>query len=380
MSGPPPVILKADSALGLFAYVDEDHAEELCDRLTADLVAFSVNPPESGDLAEWGKTILVFGNRHPRTVAGRFELFGEEVEIDPDVVIPEDLYQPPVKKLFSLGEVHDRQKWDYAALGISRAAVPDLIRMATDEQLRDGPQESLVSWAPVHAWRALAELRAEEAIVPLVKFLRRAEEVLDVWVCEDLPHALAQFGAVALAPVTAFLAEVTQGELAREAAAETLGLIAKLHPDLRMDCIARLAAQLEHFAEQSDTLNPALISPLMDLRAVEAMPVIERAFASGRVDEGIVGDLEDVQIALGLKTKREHPHRANRISRLGAKVLALAMAKLLKEAPEGDLAAEFDSFDSGAPINATHIRPPHSGPNEPCPCGSGKKYKKCCGG
>jgi uncharacterized protein YecA (UPF0149 family) len=27
-----------------------------------------------------------------------------------------------------------------------------------------------------------------------------------------------------------------------------------------------------------------------------------------------------------------------------------------------------------------YIAPPKTGRNEPCPCGSGKKYKKCCGG
>ena len=27
----------------------------------------------------------------------------------------------------------------------------------------------------------------------------------------------------------------------------------------------------------------------------------------------------------------------------------------------------------------TVIKPPKVGRNDPCPCGSGKKYKKCCG-
>jgi uncharacterized protein YecA (UPF0149 family) len=25
------------------------------------------------------------------------------------------------------------------------------------------------------------------------------------------------------------------------------------------------------------------------------------------------------------------------------------------------------------------VKPPKTGRNDPCPCGSGKKYKKCCG-
>ena len=34
---------------------------------------------------------------------------------------------------------------------------------------------------------------------------------------------------------------------------------------------------------------------------------------------------------------------------------------------------------AGAPIGAPQKAAPKVGRNDPCPCGSGKKYKKCCG-
>lgn len=38
-------------------------------------------------------------------------------------------------------------------------------------------------------------------------------------------------------------------------------------------------------------------------------------------------------------------------------------------------------FDAKMPQIRQYVRPePKVGRNEPCPCGSGKKYKKCCGG
>jgi len=80
-----------------------------------------------------------------------------------------------------------------------------------------------------------------------------------------------------------------------------------MHPDARAECVAIFARQLEGFAEQDPTLNAFLVDPLLDLKAVEAAPVIERAFAADRVDESVVGDWEDVQIALGLKEQRETP-------------------------------------------------------------------------
>ena len=372
MTNPPPIILRANGALGLYIHVGETEAEELRDCLEADEVEFSFNPPEAEHLAQPGRAIIVFGRHHPRVVAEWLELCGEEVAIDPDVVITEDLYHPPVRQLLSLGELQRDGKLDYAALGLSHNDVPALIRMATDDQLHHGPQNSPVVWSPVHAWRALAQLRAEEAIAPLVKLFRRSDDGMDDWVSEDLPHALAQFGEVALAPLTAYLADTKHGDWSRVAAAKAISFVGELHSHTRTDCITRLSAQLEHFAEQSDTLNAFLISPLLDLRAVEMMPEIERAFASGRVDEAVLGDVEDVQIEFGLKTKREHPPKPNSLTRLGEKLRAFAPAEQLEQ--------ELESFDPSGTISVPYVAPLKVGRNDPCPCGSGKKYKKCCGG
>ncbi len=142
--------------------------------------------------------------------------------------------------------------------------------------------------------------------------------------------------------------------------------------------MAILAAQLERYLDQSEIINAFLILSLMELRAVELMPLIERAFAAHRVDESVAGDLEDVQIKLGLKVEREHPARRKRLSeyelenaKMGREIEALAMQNALFEAMSEDL-------EEGPPAEP-YIAPPKVGRNDPCPCGSGKKYKKCCG-
>ncbi len=376
---PPAIILKSDHAVGLFCRVTEadDQAEDVRDCLIEEQVSFAFNPPEAVHLAEAGKTVFVFGKAHPQVVVDSLELIGEQVVLDESVVMPETLYQPPVKQLPALGEPRRGEKRDYTALGISVGDVPALINMATDEALNGGPQDSPVVYAPVHAWRALAQLRAGEAIAPLLALFRRADDDMDDWINGDLPESLAQFGAVVLDPLTAHLGDPANGEWSRVAAAKTIGLVGEKYPDLRMDCITRLAAQLERFAEQSETLNAFLISPLWDLRAVEAMPVMERAFAAGRVDESVMGDLEDVQIEFGLKTEREHPRKPNKLSIWGDQLRAQWKAN---EIPLPNAEGDFPERDYETPeLPTPHIAPPKIGRNEPCPCGSGKKYKKCCG-
>ncbi len=158
-----------------------------------------------------------------------------------------------------------------------------------------------------------------------------------------------------------------------------------MHPETRLDCIARLSAQLGRFVEQSETLNAFLLSPLWDLKAVEALAVVERAFASGRVDESINGDFEDVQIEFGLKTQREHPRKPNALTIMGEKLRAqwkAAGIPLPEDVDDNFLESEDDlpALDIEPPaISLPYIAPPKTGRNDPCPCGSGKKFKKCCG-
>ena len=282
-------------------------------------------------------------------------------------------YRAPVDKLLTLGQPKRHgTSVNYEKLGIGREQVPELIRMTTDEALNSGPTDSQWVWAPVHAWWALAQLQAAEAIAPLLSLLPRINGQNDDWVGEDVPRVLAAIGPVTIDPVAAYLADPAHDDWARVAAASTLGMVGQKHPETRAMCIARLSAQLERFAEQSDLVNAYLISPLLDLRAVESAPVMERAFAAGRVDEMAQGDWEDVQIELGLKTHREHPPKPNELTRLGEQMRAALGVKLTADHQLVPLEAE----------EVPMLEAPASkkvGRNDPCPCGSGKKFKKCCG-
>ena len=54
-------------------------------------------------------------------------------------------------------------------------------------------------------------------------------------------------------------------------------------------------------------LNTFILNALLDLTAVESAALIEQAFAANIVDESVVGDWEDMQIALGLLDERLTP-------------------------------------------------------------------------
>ena len=218
-------------------------------------------------------------------------------------------YPPPVDKLLTLGDCRGTlARWpDYLALGLDPEHIPDLIRMATDKELNLADSESLVVWAPIHAWRTLGQLRAESAIEPLLSLLRNIDEHDSDWEGEELPEVYGMIGPAAIPALAAYLADTSHRLWARVAAASSLKHIGKHHLHARAECVAILARQLEKFAEQDDTLNAFLVSPLLDLKAEEALPLMERAFAADAVDESVCGDWEDVQIEFGLKDHREKP-------------------------------------------------------------------------
>ena len=219
-------------------------------------------------------------------------------------------YTPPVDQLLNLGDARDGQEWpDYLGLGLGLEHVPDLIRMATDPALNDAPSDSPQVWAPAHAWRVLAQLHAAEAAEPLAQLFRRIHENHDDFVGEDLPQAFGVLGPDAILALTAYLANSTNDLSARGAAAHSLKEIGTRHPQTREACVAALAEQLGCHTDQDSALNGFLIGYLLDLKGVEALDVMRRAFEVGVVDEAIAGDWEDVQIELGLKAQRDRPRR-----------------------------------------------------------------------
>lgn len=217
-------------------------------------------------------------------------------------------YTPPLTHLLTYGDCRQLRGWpDYVKLGFGPEHVPELIRMALDEDLHGADSNSPEVWAPIHAWRTLGQLRAEAASEPLLALLERIDDDGDDWVGEELPRVYGLIGPAAIPVLAHYLADPQHGLWARVAACHGLSEIGQQHPDSRAVCAAIITRQLEQYGEQDPTLNAFLFSRLLDMRAVESAPVIEHAFAADAIDPTVAGDWEDAQVTLGLKAKRSTP-------------------------------------------------------------------------
>ena len=230
-------------------------------------------------------------------------------------------YTEPVSKLIELGRPDPGASWlDYSALGLTRDHVPDLIRLLEDDELRfmeppddlpedgDDDDEGLPEWyAQIHAWRALGQIQAAEAIPALLGILYQIDDDNDDWLSSDAPLVFGMIGPAAIEPLKKYLADEGNPTYARSATGSALAEIGKRHPAERGRCIQGIADVLEKFATNDEGFNGFLIGDLIEIKAVEKIDLIKRAFSAEAVDEMVNGDVEDVQIEMGLLEERLTP-------------------------------------------------------------------------
>lgn len=260
-------------------------------------------------------------------------------------------YSTPVDRFLTYGDCRAFREWpDYLALGFTREHVPELIRMALDPDLHWADSDSPKVWAPVHAWRTLGQLRATEAIEPLLRIFHEIDD--SDWVSDDLPKVYGMIGPSAIPALVRYLADNTHGLYPRASAAHSLERIGNNHPGAYQDCVVALTDLLAGYKKNDPAFNAFIICDLLDLHAVESLDMIREAYAHDCVELSIVGDVEYVEIALGIREERSMPARHPRLDRVLPHLDPSAMP-FIREAPK-------------------------VGRNDLCPCGSGKKYKKCC--
>lgn len=208
-------------------------------------------------------------------------------------------YAAPLCDLLTWGEPERRGEIDEQALAaFGREHVGDLVRMATDPALSEQDPDAAEVWAPIHAIRVLAHLRAPEAAEPLLGLLLEGFD--DDWLIEELVSALSRIGSPSLPVLVRVLADDRAPDLARNVAAEVLGKIPGREPDARAEVVAALAAALRRFEDNRAELNAMLVLALVDAGAGEHAGLMREAFEAGRVDTTLCGSWEEIEEALEL--------------------------------------------------------------------------------
>jgi hypothetical protein len=273
----------------------------------------------------------------------------------------------------------------------------DAVRLGQDGAVRAGN-------APIFALFLLAEFEATESLPVVMEFLKLPSdipnELLGDAISEDLPRILAILAGHRPDLLDELIREPEVNESIRWSA-----ITANLHlvRDGRLprhDVVARLRGHLRHATSLEDVfITGPLMDALVRLNANEARAEFEEAFEQDAVEKAFWGDLSDLtgelrpdepdwcdfdrltptNVADAVEEMRHwhwsDPDDMQRKQFLSSDIWPFAGDN--QDRPPPLLLVHDDDSPPYEPSNIRHDSP-RVGRNDPCPCGSGKKYKKCC--
>jgi hypothetical protein len=228
----------------------------------------------------------------------------------------------------------------------------------------------------MYAMYLLAQFRERSAYPLLVKlFSTPGDLCFDVagdMVTEDLYRVLAAVCGDDVDPIKGMIENREVNEYVRSACMRTLvGLVAwgnldRAHIVEYFRCLFNGKLDREAYY-----LWGSLVSACCDLYPEELLPEIERAFDDDLVETFVVGRDSVEQVM------SEGKERTLRRS-VGKGPIEDTVAEMSWWAAfrgnESKAANRAPTIPQRSPVKAAKV-----GRNDPCPCGSGKKFKKCCG-
>ena len=238
----------------------------------------------------------------------------------------------------------------------------------------------------VYAMYLLALFRETSAYPLLVRIFSRPGEfpfdlVGDV-VTQDLGRILASVSGGDIRGLAALIENEQANEWVRAVAIDGVSSLVRVGQRTREEVMGYFLQLFGKLERKPGSQWDGLANVCADLWPREAMDEIGRAFEDGLVDPGSI-DWEDIEHALA--PGQEGAMKAGSWRNPLITDLAKNMGWMqcfdktqrdgMEERDEEDLIEATFCGHATASVRAE----PKVGRNEPCPCGSGKKFKKCCG-
>jgi hypothetical protein len=237
----------------------------------------------------------------------------------------------------------------------------------------------------MHALFLLAKWREESAWPVFRKLFSLPGDIgydlLGDLITEDGSILLAMAGGQRQDELRAMVEDESLDEYCRNACIDALTCLVVWGELPRAEHVAwlreLLAGKLRDVPENEHTYG-GVVSAACDLEAWELRPEIEAAYERGVVDDGFI----DLKFFLDCQAGKHRSQRQSFCDRHQPITDVAAATKWLDNPPPRDeppLPPLDEDLHNIADSTTPYIAPPKVGRNDPCPCGSGKKYKKGCG-
>jgi len=262
-------------------------------------------------------------------------------------------YDGRVAKLLSIGRdglTRGKRISYIKRFGLTQEDVPQLLELAQDMDIYrfdygDIPEDdSLEFFGVVHAWYALSDLAVPEFKGMLIEMVEdEDEDEYDDWILDNFVELIAPYRKDMYEYFKEGVLKDNNCTWTRLCYIDTIKKMLKAD-EVSLEDVEKLIKEVLSSGE-NEIVNASLISICVDEKLIHYHKLIKECFERGAVDLMYIGDLEDVEIKMGLRKIRRE---------------SASLQKFYKK--ETPFVREVAKV----------------GRNDPCPCGSGKKYKKCC--
>ena len=268
-----------------------------------------------------------------------------------------------------------------------------LAEIATDGRYwRDPDPDTEPSICAIHL---LAELGDRRSLLAIISALVEYHRDMEDWLTAEMPYMLAHMGPATVPTLTLVMRERSVYQSVRSGMARALVMIAGTHPDTRPGIVESIKGAV--CDEPDIDMRTAFVNSMMGVKDPSTYGYMRDCLQAGLITDDYfkLEELDDMYEKWALTedtTPRDplmvfeyHPMHASMIRRYWGPGAAppdsqtgaaqdVAAAAGDGQAPGGDVPGTPPRPGAGPP----RAKPGKVGRNEPCPCGSGKKYKRCC--
>lgn len=239
----------------------------------------------------------------------------------------------------------------------------------------------------IYALYALALFRETRAYPLLVRIFSRPGEfpfeLAGDAVTQDLSRMLASVSGGDVSGMIALIENEQANEWVRSVAIDGMVGLVTSGQCTRTEIMAHILQFFHKLERKPGAPWDGLANACADLWPQEAMEELRRAYADGLVDSRAI-DWQDVEetLALGQQDAMQRARYRDPLITDLAKNMGWMQCfhdRARKYAEEPAFGEQlFESLPSAYATTTIRRTTPKVGRNEPCPCGSGRKFKKCC--
>lgn len=343
---------------------------------------------EQAEIFLWPLRIKMAGIRQEEEDKNRIKPIPQKTALEISNQGPPQFYHAEIQYLYQydLSIAHDKIR---EILALPRQTlIEDLEKVLADAvsryayfQVSDETEEPLS--CVLHAMFLLKEIKAESSLPKVLSFLEYEADFLDFWLgdhnTENLWQCVYVLGASSTAMLKEFLVKPGVFTYAKSAVSEALNQRVLHNPAKREEVLGVYTEVITHLAnakEEDNILDSdftgLLIGDVIDCNLHELKPIIKTLYDKGYVPLGINGDYDEIEMHFKKNNLELNKRDIKNIFDLYTEVITTWSGY---DDPEHDLN---DSYDRYFPSYQQPAISDKVGRNDPCPCGSGKKYKKCC--